>query len=140
MKPELTLGLPRSAFTPHKPIPHDHIALVRKAAIIAGAQLHEQPLSRSDFDERLYSVHLRREDGRFVCSTLPIRALASLDLLVGWFLVWAHDPAEVDAFQKWQAETAAADRPRVLASAPPRSPRFTPLTEREAKRLHRQRR
>jgi hypothetical protein len=71
MKPDLMRGLPRSAFAPHKPIPPDHVALVRKAAIIAGAQLHEQPLSRSDFDERIYGVHLRREDGRYVCSTLP---------------------------------------------------------------------
>jgi hypothetical protein len=96
MKPNPTLGLPSSAFAPHQPIPPDHVALVRKAAIIVGAQLYEQPLSRCDFDERLYNVHLQREDGRYVYSTLPVRTLADLDLLLDWMRVWAHDPAEID--------------------------------------------
>jgi hypothetical protein len=96
MKPNPTLGLPSNAFSPHRPIPPDHVALVRKAAIIVGAQLYEQPLSRCDFDERLYNVHLRREDGRYVYSTLPVRALGDLELLLDWMRVWAHDPAEID--------------------------------------------
>jgi hypothetical protein len=140
MKPNPTLGLPSSAFSPHKPIPPDHVALVRKAAIVVGAQLYEQPLSRSDFDERLYNVHIRREDGRYVCSTLPVRAFADADGVAEWLRVWAHDPAEIEAFQSWQAQTAHEAHPSAASSAPARGPKFPPLTEREAKRPHRQRR
>jgi hypothetical protein len=115
--------------------------MLRKAAIIAGAQLYEQPLSRTGFDDRVYNVHIRREDGKFLCCTLPLRALTDLDLLVGWLRVWAHDPAEVEAHQRQLAQQPPPVE--YVKTGVPAFPRLTPMSpaaEREAKRLHRQRR
>jgi hypothetical protein len=72
------------------PAQPDHVAAIRRAAVIVGVQLYSEPLSTTRFDPGLYNVHIRRADGSYVCSTLPVTAFTDVDVLVGALLPWAH--------------------------------------------------